>query len=216
MSISNGKVIAVVNFLDIKSSVRPPENEYSIFNFEQALKNYQAISGNFAIDILDYTTNESFSEIESDMGILESWRTGVNCFGARIYSGAVLFASVSTECVLNHDLRLEKYRQKANHEWLDLTVKNLKSADDNGLPTKLLLEPNETFLTDITFVRRRNKVAHGDKEGYQKIHVPKKIEFGITYTNTWEPTREQALDQIEKAKNFIIEWAKQSPEVRVH
>ena len=210
-----GKVIRVVNILDIENSIRPPDHQYSILNFQNALNHYRELSGHFVLDILDEESQQVFSESEWEMGILQSWKTSLNCFATTIYAGAILFASIAVECVLNHDSRLETYRLSKDRKWIDLTESNLKEAQKVGLPTNILLERQDNF-PKISFVAKRNKIAHGDTEGYRQIHLPEKIELGITYSNSWQPTREQALEQIEQAKKFIISWAEQMPEVRLH
>lgn len=193
-----------------------PTDSQSIYNFENVFKNYTTLSTTFSIIIQD-STGATFPERITDMGITQNWYLALDCLGCSLYSPSVLFASISVECVLNHDTRLEKFRQDQKREWLDLNWKNLEDAHFQGLPTKLLLNDGEIFAKDsIEFVNRRNKVAHGDSEGYHKIHAPKKIEIGVKYTNYWQPIREHALEQINKARNFIIEWAKQQPEVRLH
>ena len=178
-----GKVIRVINVLDIENSIRTPEQQYSIFNFQNALEHYKELSGHFVLDVLDEESQQVFSESEWEMGILQSWKTSLNCFATTIYTGAILFASITVECILNHDLRLEEYRLKQNHVWIDLTETNLKEAQKVGLPTSILLEQKNNF-PKISFVAKRNKVAHGDTEGDRKIHLPENMELGITYSNS--------------------------------
>ena len=50
----------------------------------------------------------------------------------------------------------------------------MKYAYDNGLPTHLFLNEDETFRkgANIEFIKRRNKVAHGDIEGYGNLYPP--------------------------------------------
>lgn len=212
---NKGKVVQIVNVLDITNSIRKPEEIGSIFNFDNALKHYQSTSGHFVLKILDYDSNQIFTESEWDIGILQSWKNALNCYATTIYAGAILFASISVECVLNHDTRLEDFRKGKNHEWIDLTYDNLKKAKKYGLPTESLLGAKENF-PNLSFVNRRNKIAHGDTEGYRKLSIPENIVLGENYTNEWQPTQSQALDQIEKAKRFIIDWAQSQPEIRLH
>jgi hypothetical protein len=63
-------------------------------------------------------------------------------------------------------------------------------------------------------------VAHGDLEGYYQFYpgifdpaIFDPVIFDVGHTR---PSKQHALDQIEKAKNFIIIWAKQKPKIRLH
>lgn len=159
----------------------------------------------------------------SDVNITNEWFCAIDCLAVGLYAPSILFASISVECILNNDMRLEAWRQERSHEWILLNTKNLKHAYEKGLPTNLLLNVGETFETDIEFVMRRNKVAHGDVRGYRSMYpslfdlrLSKELfdetELSFGY---YRPAKEHAFGQIDKAKRFIIAWARQKPTVRL-
>lgn len=197
--------------------------DYSPYNYKNIVDNCSEINETLILRIQDDTRkNFPFVERISDLGITSSWFCAIDCLAVGLYDPSVLFASIAVECVLNHDLRLEELRQNEPYKWIDLNWKNLKRAHEKGLPTHLLLKENETFEepSSIEFVNRRNKVAHGDIEGYSNMYPPAfqkdafqndAFQFGHE-----RPSKQHALDQIEKSKRFIVEWAKQKPKVRLH
>lgn len=195
---------------------------YSPYNYNNIVENCKSITETLIISIQD-DGRTSFPIVEriSDIGITSSWFCAIDCLAVGLYDPSVLFASIAVECVLNHDLRLEEERQKAKYKWLDLDAKNLELAYNRGLPTNLLLNIGESFASgSIEFVMRRNKVAHGDIEGYSNMYPPV-FQKNLFQKNVFQmghprPPKEHALSQIDKAKNFIVEWAKQKPQVRLH
>ena len=227
--IETGTVVGVeVCPCDVKQNTNiNANNEWSPYNYNRIVENCKEIKETLLITIKPDTENIfPFAERISNLGITSSWFCAIDCLAVGLYEPAVLFASISVECVLNHDIRLEKLRQTEPNNWINLNWRNLKCAHDNGLPTNLLLNEDKTFRkgVNIEFIKRRNKVAHGDIEGYISIYPPniKRLasndigeispdDFGHT-----RPSKQQVLDQIEKAKRFILEWAKQKPKVRLH
>lgn len=196
---------------------------YSPYNYDNIIKNCEQIQETLVLHIEKNPREVTLVERMTDIGITSSWFCAIDCLAVGLYDPSVLFASISVECVLNHDLRLDSERQNAlQHKWFDLNWKNLKLAYEKGLPTNLLLNDGENFSKDsaLEFVARRNKVAHGDLSGYNQIY-PGSFDkqyfdeefFDIGHTR---PSKEHAIDQIEKAKKFIIEWAKQKPKIRLH
>lgn len=192
------------------------DNGFSRYNRINVLKNYENFDGMLEI-IIDVGNGQINTESETNIGITNSFITAVECLGASLYSPSVLFASITVECIINHDEKLEQFRKQQEREWFDLTPKNLKLALDNGLPADLLLEKGEQLPNMIKFILRRNKIAHGDTEGYRQIGVPREdLVRGIEYTNFWQATKEDALDQIKKARNFVEAWGKTNPKLRLH
>jgi hypothetical protein len=196
---------------------------YSPYNYNNIVENCSQIKETLILQIERNSTQFPIVERVTNINITAAWFCSIDCLAVGLYEPSVLFASISTECILNHDLRLEEERQNQNRKWLELNWKNLKIAHEKGLPTETLLNSGETLAKDsnIEFVARRNKVAHGDLEGYYNIYPAKfdpeifgnndQFDFGYN-----KPSREHALDQINKAKNFIVDWAKQKPKIRLH
>ncbi len=195
---------------------------YSPYNYNNIVENCKSITETLIISIQD-DGRATFPIVEriSDIGITSSWFCAIDCLAVGLYEPSVLFASIAVECVLNHDVRLDDERIQTNRQWLDLNAKNLELAHNKGLPTNLLLKIGESFASgSIEFVMRRNKVAHGDLEGYLNMHPGGFTPTGFTESGFTigysRPSRKHALSQIDKAKNFIVEWAKQKPQVRLH
>ena len=72
----------------------------------------------------------------------------------------------------------------------------------------------------IAFIERRNKVAHGDIEGYSNMY-PLTFQKSVFQNNTFQvghsrPSKEHAIESNQQAKNFIVEWAKSNPTLRLH
>lgn len=211
--------INVVPYCAKEDPTNNPSNPYSPHNYDKMLDNLKDIKETLVLEI--QPDEGGFSSIERilDLGITESWFYALNCLTVSLYDPSVLFSSISVECILNHDIRLEKLRQSQSYEWIDLNWKNLAGAFYEGLPVKLLMNSDDKFERyGIEFVERRNKVAHGDLEGYRKNYPG---HFDVHYGDNFDvghsrPSKEHALDQLEKAKKFIIEWARQKPKVRLH
>jgi hypothetical protein len=196
---------------------------YSPYNYNNIVENCSDIKETLILQIERHSKEFPIIERITNVNITAAWFCSIDCLAVGLYEPSVLFASISAECILNHDLRLEGERQKQNRKWLELNWRNLKTANEKGLPTEILLNPGETFAKDsnIEFVTRRNKVAHGDLEGYYSMYPAKfdpeifgnsdQFDFGHN-----KPSRVHALDQINKAKNFIIGWANQKPKIRLH
>ena len=225
-SIRTGTVtgINIVPYDATKDDTNNPNSSkyYSPYRYDSIIDNLKHIKEVLVLNIQNDIGG--FQEIEriADLGITSSWFYAMNCLAVRLYDGSVLFASIAVECILNHDLRLDEDRIKAKkYYWLDLDVKNITLAYKKGLPTNLLLNPNETFeKKKIEFVKRRNKVAHGDVEGYYEMYpsgFDKKIfDAKVFQAGHKRPSKEHAIDQMNKAKDFIIAWANQKPQVRIH
>ena len=93
-------------------------------------------------------------------------------------------------------------------KWLTLNRKVIKDARINGLPVDLLLNTEEVGLErDPAFVLRRNKVVHGDTEGYMEATgFYRTIDFTKPYKLPVAPSEDQACDQLTKSRKFLIKW----------
>ena len=199
------------------------DNDWSPYNFQNIVNNFDQIKETIVLMVKKNDDENSLTvpEIILDTHITRSWFIAVDCLAVGLYDPSVLMASISVESVLNHDMRLESERQKTKYKWLDLDAKNLELAYKSGLPTNLLLNTNETFHSPvIEFAYRRNKVAHGDIDGYSQFYPAmideNEYETVILDYGEKRPSKEHAIDQINKSKQFIIEWAKTNPKLRLH
>lgn len=196
--------------------LNPAENEDSIYNPSNILNNFAGIGEVFDILVLDENGNE-LSESDLDTGVRNSWFTAVECLGASQYAPALLFAAIAVECAINCDSRFEPIRKnkKNNNGWKNLTNnKILLDASSVGIPTSILCDDDESIkdIKHIRFIDRRNKIAHGDYSSYRKI--PTVIEItpnrkSMSKSNL--PTKEHALHQINKSKDFIFNWVMSKP-----
>jgi hypothetical protein len=224
MSLTKGKIIGVeeASWNQIRIDATSPDSRH----YENTiLKNYQSISGLFRLEI-KLQNQDVINESDTEMGITNSWLLACESFGSSLYAGSIMFASIAVECVLNHDLCLDSYRlaqsKNPDKQWIMLGKESLQEADRLGIPVNLLCGSNDRFPDDVKFVKRRNKIAHGDTEGYantQRGSFTSKSHTSISHTTvTWQPTKEHALEQIEKAKKFIIQWASAVPQpiLRIH
>ena len=151
-------------------------------------------------------------------------RKAMQSFLNRDYLSSIFFSSIGVETYLNSDKRLEDYRKrnKRRNEWLNLNLKTIRKAKENGLPTIELLDQSEFPLLDEkrpsnrrpVFCLRRNKILHGDLEGLAKegakIGIPE-IEFlekrriGRTIRSTYFFLgAEAAYDQLLKFQRFCL------------
>jgi hypothetical protein len=83
--------------------------------------------------------------------------------------------------------------------WITLNSYNAVAANNLGLPINELLDLDErqtlSESTEIKFIARRNKVAHGDIADY--------ISGLPAYS---EHADAEAYDQLSKADHFFVEW----------
>lgn len=205
------KVKEIIDLKWDKSKLNPPTSETSRYNLDNILKNYgKDFDGTFEIIIEDANSGTNV-ELETTIGITNNFIIACECLGGSLYSGSVLFASIAVEVILNHDTRLEDHRRLNSRQWLTLTPNILQCAYNRGLPTNLLLGRGEKLGKNIKFIQKRNKVAHGDTEGYRKIIMSKSRKLGRKYENRWEPSLVDALSQIKKTRKFIDEWGRGKP-----
>jgi hypothetical protein len=127
------------------------------------------------------------------------------CYVWAAYLGAIAMSSAAVELIMNKDRRAKSLALGRTGNWATLTNVNLALVQTVGFPVPVLLEAGETAAsqTPITFVRRRNKVAHGDFGAFIK---------GISDYN---PAAEaEARDQVLKAQLFVVEWFNTAPDVQ--
>jgi hypothetical protein len=150
-----------------------------------------------------YLGNIDHDIVMTDTDAAYSFVLGV--FGATIF-----FASRAVEMAINKDGRMQERRTKSPWEWLTLSRKVLKEARANGLPVDLLLNAEEVRLEcDPVFVLRRNKVVHGDTEGYKEATgFYRTTDFTKPYELPVAPSEDEACDQLIKSRKFLIEWIK--------
>lgn len=198
----------------------PHDNPNSRYNRDRVLRNYENFKGTFEL-LLDLGGGNEDVELGTDVGITNSFITAVECLGASLYAPSVLFASISVEVILNHDIRLDNYRITGtrNQNWISLGTEGLKKADEQKIPVRLLCDSTDCFPDDIKFVKRRNKIAHGDVVGFrgtQKSSFSPRSFTSKSHTIlSYQPTKDHAEYQINKARNFIESWAEAQPKIRL-
>lgn len=215
----NVSVKEIISLKFDSSKINPPENTTSRYNLNNILKNYEDFEGVFEI-ILDFGNGQNNVELATDIGITNSFITACDCLGASLYAPSILFASISVECILNHDIKLNDYRLTQRDEWISLGIKGLQEAEKQNLPVKLLCDNKDCFPTDIKFVKRRNKIAHGDTKGFRDTQFgsySSKSHSSKSHTTvSYEPEKEHAIYQIKKTREFIDTWAKTNPILRLN
>jgi hypothetical protein len=119
------------------------------------------------------------------------------CFLFGFQLGCIVLSSASVELAINSDAR----RPSNWGSWKNMNEEMLQKALHIGCPVALLLDSNEITNGVIrraprpTFIERRNKYAHGEKTpSFMPFFSLKGIE-------------EEALDQLTKCQQFLIEWA---------
>jgi hypothetical protein len=133
-------------------------------------------------------------------------REASRCFSVARYLAAIAMACCAVELVLNRDRRIRgqgKIRRIGG--WAALNNPNLIAAGSLGFPIQYLCSAGEQIqpTPPLLFVERRNKVAHGDV-----VHM-------LTDISDYDANAEQeALDQIQKAQRFVIEWFNTAPDVQ--
>jgi len=126
------------------------------------------------------------------------------------FAATVFFASRAVEMAINKDARMQDERMKSERKWLSLNRRVLKEARIMGLPADLLLDSDEVKLeNDPLFIVRRNKVVHGDTEGYKDATGFYKVtDFTKSYRLPVAPSEEDAYDQLVKSRRFMIGWTR--------
>lgn len=211
MSISEKiTVIEVIEKEFDMNDVLKPSDSTSRYNFENVKHNYDNITKTFNIFIKRDSIPERENERNTEFGITALWFLALDALGSSSYPASVVFASASVESAINHDTRLKDLRDESHIDWITLSWKNLEYAFCKGLPVKLLMNQSDKFEKNgIEFVERRNLVAHGDFIGYEKYDHNKPVNNKPHhFESVYFPTQQHALEQIEKAKNFLMAWAK--------
>jgi len=132
-------------------------------------------------------------------------REASRCLSVGCFLGAIALASSVVELILNRDSRTKGTLPLRTRGWATLNNQNLSAALRRGFPVTVLLEAKEDLNAGepIGFVRRRNRVSHGD------------VFDIITTISDYDPSAEaEALDQLEKADRFLVEWFNSAPDVQ--
>jgi hypothetical protein len=139
------------------------------------------------------------------MDLFSCTREASRSFAIGCFIGTIALASSIVETILNRDRRTKGILPNRIRGWATLNNKNLAAAGQRGLPVRSLLETGETLdaREAIAFVRRRNKVSHGDV-------------FDLTRTiSDYDPIAErEAIDQLGRADRFLVEWFNSAPDVQ--
>lgn len=132
-------------------------------------------------------------------------------FTLGLFAAGIFFASRAVEMVISIDNRMQEEKKKSHWQWITLNRNYLKKAQDHGLPVESLLNSDELELnSDPIFIIRRNKVAHGDIEGYKgSTGFYQTTDFTKPYKLPMAPSEDDAYDQLSKSRNFLIKWANQ-------
>jgi hypothetical protein len=132
-------------------------------------------------------------------------REAGRCFHVGCFLGTIALASDLVEIILNRDSRTQMAQLTRMKGWATLNNKNLNVAHQNGLPVHLLLSSGENVdqPDPVTFVSRRNKVAHGNV-----------LELIRDLSDYCDNAEEEALDQLDKAERFLVEWFNAAPDVQ--
>lgn len=142
--------------------------------------------------------------IPSDVGAFG--REAGNCYEDGRFLACILAASASVEIILNKDSRMHSGRPG----WRIMNAKLLRIAQKAGLPVDSLLDVGETLKTDgsLAFLRLRNGIAHGNVEGIIDIS---REGFALDYS---QKARELALEHLNRADRFVLEWFNTAPDVQ--
>lgn len=197
----------------VSLEIMPTSEETIIFDYPEAPFNKKAIINHILKQkqkfmIYLHTTNKSFRVPERvvNTGITDSWFIALDCFGIQQYPATILFASIAVEALLNHDKRMYDYKRSMKKEWLFLNLETLKVASDKGIDISFLLDRNGK---DSEFIKRRNKIAHGDLSGYFNFLWKEKPNRELI--EKIRITRKQALNQLNRSFRFIAKWAESKP-----
>jgi hypothetical protein len=156
--------------------------------FREAQVVYWTASGNMPLDLFSYL------------------REAAACYVVARFLASIVLSSSAIELILNRDSRTKSLPSlRRVGKWATLNNGNLEIANGYGLPASLLLSAGETLVdaTPITFVTRRNKIAHGE------------IFPLIKDLSDYDPHAEsEAVDQLKKSQKFIVEWFNTAPDVQ--
>jgi hypothetical protein len=133
-------------------------------------------------------------------------REASRCFTVARFLAAITMASSAVELILNRDRRTRRHEDMRRvGDWATLNNGNLIAAGALGLPVQHLCSPGEhlDLKPPLVFVERRNKVAHGE------------VLQMLSSLSDYDPkAEEEALDQLQKAQRFVVEWFNTAPDVQ--
>ena len=131
-------------------------------------------------------------------------REALHCFMDRRYLATITMANALVEIVLNKDSRM----RTSTGMWCTLSLKLVRTAERHGLPVHQLLNQGEGLTgKSLAFIDLRNRIAHGNLAGL----------IGFEHEGTPDYSahaREVALEHLEKAERFEVEWYNTSPDVQ--
>jgi hypothetical protein len=127
------------------------------------------------------------------------------CYSVSMYLATIVLSSALPELVLNRDSRTKALPGLSRFDdWAGLNNTNLRLAREVGLPTDRLLSFGEDLSSPepVTFVKRRNKFAHGEIANF------------IVKISRYDPQLErEAIDQLKKAQLFYVDWFNTTPDI---
>jgi hypothetical protein len=133
-------------------------------------------------------------------------REASTCFTIGRYLACLVLSSSAVELILNRDSRTKNLIDlRRIGGWATLNNPNLDAASRHGLPVNNLLSEGENLnaVAPVTFVERRNKIAHGE------------ILPLIQDLSDYDPFAEaESLDQLTKSQRFVVEWFNSAPDVQ--
>src|SRR6266571_6271859 len=112
--IQTGKVIdvQVVPYDVTRNPNINAKERYSPYNHDNIVNSCKEIQETLLLTIEeDERRTFPYPERMSDLNITNEWFCAIDCLAVGLYAPAILFASISVECVLNNDMRLEEWRQ---------------------------------------------------------------------------------------------------------
>jgi hypothetical protein len=128
------------------------------------------------------------------------------CYTNAQYLGAITLSAAAVELIVNKDGRTKDLILSRMGGWATLNNRNLRLVQMVGLPVHVLLSAGESVgagQPPITFVHRRDKVAHGDFSSF------------VTTLSDYDPGAEaDARDEALKARDFVVEWFNTAPDVQ--
>lgn len=156
--------------------------------FQQAKMLYWSSSVNMPLDLFSYIREASLS------------------FTIARYLACLVLSSSAVELILNRDSRTKRLIDlRRIGGWAVLNNQNLDTVSRHGLPVNNLLSAGETLndAAPVTFVARRNKIAHGE--------ILPLIRDLSDYDSFAEA---ESLDQLTKSQRFVVEWFNSAPDVQ--
>ena len=132
-------------------------------------------------------------------------REALLSFVAKRYLSAIVMASALVERILNMDGRMRPGHPGRRY----LTARELRTAQNRGLPVNQLLEQTDDLRRDdsVRFLVLRNQLAHGNLQGL--------VEFqGGGPTDYFETASIAALEHVMKTQRFEAEWYSTAPDVQ--